>query len=112
MNLRIFTFALLVSGLPLVAHAGSGVLLGKGDFKSALKIDHNGELLVSVKLSKSGKSKIRKLNETSVGSEVQAEIGGVTTHFKLREPIRGNGLEMGPYSAADAAAVVSAINHQ
>jgi len=112
MNLQIFTFALLVSGLPILAHAGDSTAeLNRGDFKSARKVDHNGELVVSVKLSKSGKSKIRKLNETAVGSEIHAEIGGVATHFKLREPIRGDGLEMGPYSAADAAAVVSAINH-
>jgi hypothetical protein len=63
-----------------------------------------------VKLTKSGKSKVRKLNHDSVGQTVHSEIAGVSTDLHLREPIQGNSLEMGPYSSGDAQKVVDAIN--
>jgi signal peptidase I len=64
MNLRQFSMALMISALPLVVSAGSSTIsLNKGDFVSAEKISRNGETLVSVKLSKSGKAKFKKLNQ-------------------------------------------------
>jgi len=69
MNLRQFSMALMISALPLVVSAGSSTIsLNKGDFVSAEKISRNGETLVSVKLSKSGKAKFKKLNETFKGN--------------------------------------------
>lgn len=111
MNLRLFTFALLTSTLPIVASAGAReVSLNRGDFISAKPISKNGETVVSLKLSKSGKAKFRKLNQQQVDKKVHAEIAGVESNFVLREPIRGNSLEMGPYSQEDAEKVVEAIN--
>jgi hypothetical protein len=107
MNTRVFSLALMLS-LPLIARAD--VTLEKGDFTRATKISKDGETVVSAKLSKSGKSKLRKLNAASVGRNVHAEIGGVTSDFRLREPIKGDGIEMGPYPAADAAKVINSIN--
>jgi hypothetical protein len=63
-----------------------------------------------VKLSKSGKAKFKKLNQNAVDEDVHAEIGGVETNFKLRVPITGNQLEMGPYATADADKVIAEIN--
>jgi hypothetical protein len=112
MNLRTFSFVLLASALPLLAAAeAAGVTLDKADFLSARRITRRGEAIVGVKLSKSGKAKLRKLNGSSVNREVRSEIAGVAKEFVLREPIRGDGLEMGPYSVSDADKVVSAINH-
>lgn len=108
MNSKMFSIALLLSALPLFANAG--IVLNKGDFLSAERITKNGEVKVSVKLSKSGKAKFKKLNATAVGENVHAEIGGVITDFKLRVPIQGEGLEMGPYAEGDAAKVVADIN--
>lgn len=63
MNLRLFSIALLVSAFPIFAQAESaGISLNKGDFLSAEKITNDGESVVSVKLSKSGKAKLKKLN--------------------------------------------------
>jgi hypothetical protein len=107
MNTRIFSLALMLS-LPLIAQAD--VTLEKGDFTRATRISKDGETVVSAKLSKSGKSKLRKLNASSVGQNVHADIGGVKSDFRLREPVKGDGIEMGPYPAAEAIKVTSAIN--
>jgi hypothetical protein len=110
MNLRIYTIALLASAIPLFATAQTAISLNPGDFVAAKRIAKNGEEVVSVKLSKSGKAKFRKLNHGSVNKAVHAEIGGVTSDFTLREPIHEDRLEMGPYSMKDAEKVVTAIN--
>lgn len=112
MNLRQFSIALLISALPVFASANSSISFNKGDFISANSISKNGETVLSVKLSKSGKAKVKKLNQTSVDQNIHAEIGGVTSDFKLREPIKGDSLEMGPYSAEDAQKIITEINQQ
>ena len=111
MNLRLFSIAVLVSALPLVVSAESvPVSFNHGDFLSAEQITRNGETLVKVRLSKSGKSKVKKLNESSVGQSVHSEIAGVSSDLKLREPIKGDSLEMGPYSDSDAQKILTDIN--
>lgn len=110
MNLRLFSIALLISALPSLSWADPAISLNKEDFVAAEKISRDGEVIVSVKLSKSGKAKFKKLNRQAVSKEIHAEIAGVSSDFKLREPIKGDGLEMGPYSAGDAQKVVSEIN--
>ena len=113
MNIRLFSVALLVSALPLLTFAeGSTISLNRGDFTAAEKVSRNGETLVSVKLSKSGKAKFKKLNEGSVGKDVHAEIAGVSSDFKVREPIKGDALQMGPYAPDEAAKVISEINQK
>ncbi len=112
MNLRLFSATLLISALPLAASARSALELRPADFTAAKKVSRNGESIVRVKLSKSGKAKIKRLNQNAVGQEVHSEIGGVVTNFTLREPIKGNGLEIGPYSEEDAERVVADINRE
>lgn len=64
MNIRLFTVALLASSLPLAAQAGTKKLsLDKGDFISEDYAMEEGEATVKVKLSKSGKAKLRKLHQ-------------------------------------------------
>ncbi|WP_413290531.1 hypothetical protein [Bdellovibrio sp. HCB337] len=112
MNLRQFSMAILISALPLIVDASASTIsLNKEDFVAAEKISRNGETLVSVKLSKSGKAKFKKLNKLSQGNEVHSEIGGVSTDFKLREPIQGDSLEMGPYSTGEVDKVITEINN-
>lgn len=112
MNLRLFSIALLISALPNLSSAESVISLGKEDFLAAEKISRDGEVLVSFKLSKSGKAKFKKLNHSSINKEVHSEISGVSSDFNLKEPIQGGELEMGPYSANDAEKVISEINRQ
>jgi hypothetical protein len=69
MNLRHFSIALLISALPAMGLDGAGVSLNKGDFLAAETVSRDGETLVRVKLSKSGKAKIKKLNRTAFGGE-------------------------------------------
>ncbi|MGE3682206.1 MAG: hypothetical protein AB7G93_10800 [Bdellovibrionales bacterium] len=64
---------------------------------------------MSVKLSKSGKAKLRKIKEHSAVQEIRVEVGGVSSDFKMREPIAGDEMEMGPYSPEDAQKVISEI---
>ena len=110
MNLRHFTLAILISAFPQLSLAD--VKLDKGDFLAAEQITRDGETLVRVKLSKSGKAKLRKLNQTSVNKEVHSDVGGVAKDFTLRVPIDGDGLEMGPYSATDAQKVIAEVNNK
>lgn len=111
MNIRHFSMALLISSLPLCASA-AGISLEKGDFLSAERAARGEGTIVSVKLSKSGKAKLRKIQQLAHGEKVHSEIGGVANDFRVRGPIRGEGLEMGPYSEREAEAVVRAINRK
>lgn len=111
MNLRQFSIALLVSALPVFLVAKAPELsLNRGDFIAAERKSPNGETIIKVKLSKSGKAKFKKLNESSINKEVHAEIAGVSSDFKLKVPIVGEELEMGPYSSTDADTVITEIN--
>jgi hypothetical protein len=110
MNLRSFSVGILISALPMIAAAANGLALNRGDFLSAERITRNGKTVVSVKLSKSGKAKMRKLNETSVGQKVTTEFGGHSSTIILREPIRGGALEFGPFPAEEAGEIVAGIN--
>lgn len=112
MNLRLFSIALLMSALPSLSGASSAISLNRGDFVAAERVTPEGETVVSVRLSKSGKAKFKKLNEHAAGQNVHAEIAGVVSDFKLRVPIQGDRLEMGPYSADDAQKVISEINRK
>jgi hypothetical protein len=113
MNFRLFSIVLLASALPLTVSAGNRrISFNRGDFVGARRVSRNGEDLVSVKLSKSGKAKLKKLNEESVGEAVHMEVGGVTGDLKLREKILGDRMEMGPFSPGDAQKVVQAIQQE
>jgi hypothetical protein len=63
MNLRQFSIALLVSALPIVASANPSINFDRGDFIAAKRITRDGEEFLKVKLSKSGKAKLKKLGE-------------------------------------------------
>ena len=62
MNKKTFSIALMASALPFLANASSVSSLNKGDFVSSEK-NRNGRTVVSVKLSKSGKAKLRRMNK-------------------------------------------------
>lgn len=111
MNLRQFSIAFLISALPMGAIADPDISLNKGDFIAAESLNRDGESIVSVKLSKSGKAKFKKLNDRKEKVEIKSDIAGVSTHFKMKEPITGDELEMGPYSEADANRVIKEINN-
>jgi hypothetical protein len=109
MNQRLFSMAILISALPLFAAAESqNITLNKGDFLSAERLSRNGETIVSVKLSKSGKAKVKKL-KAEKGS-VHVDLAGVSKDLQMKEPIRGDGLEMGPYGRLEAQKVIAQIN--
>jgi hypothetical protein len=56
--------AVLISAVPYFAQAEeSGIKLNKGDFVSAERVSQDGETVLSVKLSKSGKAKLKKLTK-------------------------------------------------
>jgi hypothetical protein len=63
LNKKTFSVALMASALPLLASASSVSSLGRGDFISSEK-NRNGRTVVSVKLSKSGKAKLRRLQSS------------------------------------------------
>ena len=112
MNKRLYSIALLVSAIPLISSARSNIKFDKGDFIAAEKITKDGESVVSFKLSKSGKAKIKILNEQVDPKEIYSDIGGVSSNLRVREKIIGDDIEMGPYSSEDAQKVISEINEK
>lgn len=112
MNLRLYSIALLISAFPNLANARATITLNRGDFLAAERVTPSGETVVKVQLSKSGKAKFKKLNRQSVNETVHAEIADVKSDFRLREPIKGAALEMGPYSSQDADRIVTVINNK
>ncbi len=62
MNLRQFSIAVLVSALPILATANPSITFDRGDFIAAQKITKEGDTVLKVKLSKSGKAKLKKFS--------------------------------------------------
>jgi hypothetical protein len=112
MNLKLYSIALLISAIPHLALAGAAMNLTKEDFTAAERVSPDGETVIKVKLSKSGRAKLKKWNLKSVDKEVRVEVAGVTSEFKLRQPIQGDGLEMGPYPPEEAERVVAEVNRK
>jgi len=83
MNLRLYSMALLISAIPNFAFAAAQISLTKEDFVAAERLTPDGDTVLKVKLSKSGKAKFKKLNRN---------------------------LEMGPYPDTEADRVVAEIN--
>jgi hypothetical protein len=109
-NLLYFLGTSLVFSVASTALAGEPGKIGVLDFSSAKRLDRQPSVLVSAALSKAGLQKFRELNRTMIGKDVAIEIAGVSSKFKLRESIRGDSLEMGPYSENEAQKVIEAIN--
>ncbi len=61
MNLRLYSIALLISALPTLAFAGTQTVLNEGDFVAAERRTPEGQTVLKLKLSKSGKAKLKKL---------------------------------------------------
>lgn len=69
MNKRLFTIALLISTLPIFSQAQSlGVHFNEGDFKVTPSHSPIDDSDMHLKLSKSGKAKIKKLANLGVSS--------------------------------------------
>ena len=87
MNLRQYSIALLISALPITALAHSqGISLGPGDFVMTDKLLKNGESInedfkpSDFKLSKSGRSKIKKLQTQLPSNAVGVDGDFIAKH--------------------------------
>ena len=66
MNLRLYSIALLISAIPQLSAAESGnVTFNHGDFIAAERSTEGGAKHVQLRLSKSGKAKLKKLRSAS-----------------------------------------------
>ncbi len=111
MNLCTFTIAMLISAMPVTVMAdGKEISFAKEDFISATQITKDGETIVSAKLSKSGKAKLKKINKLAADQTVRTEMGSVQSDFKVRAPLQGEGIQFGPYPESDAQKVIQEIN--
>lgn len=63
MNLRLFSLALMISALPTQPAQAS--VLNHADYKAIENVSDTGEVFVRLKLSKSGKAKLRRLKNQS-----------------------------------------------
>lgn len=63
MNIRHFSMALLISALPVSVSANQARQFNEGDFKVIEKTSDGAEPELKIKLSKSGKAKLKRINE-------------------------------------------------
>ncbi|MEO0337221.1 MAG: hypothetical protein AAF202_12565, partial [Pseudomonadota bacterium] len=66
MNIKQFSVALLISALPLSIQAQNRVEFERQDFKALERLNPEGETVLKVKLSKSGKAKLKKLKQEDI----------------------------------------------
>lgn len=110
MNLRQFSLALLISALPLIGLADHSVDFNEGDFRSATQVTKDGETVLKLKLSKSGKAKIKRLSSMKGEKHMQTDIAGISSRMKLRVPITGEGIQIGPFKQQDAKKILKMLN--
>lgn len=65
MNLRLYSIAFLISALPALTTAGADISWTKEDFTVRERPSPDGETVLKVKLSKSGKAKLKKQERTT-----------------------------------------------
>jgi hypothetical protein len=98
--------------LIVLAANAAPIVLEKSDFAHARQVRKDGAVLVQADLNEQGLAKIKTLNQTSVGKEIETHLGGEVSHLKLRVPISDGQLEAGPFSPDLAKKIVEEINHQ
>ena len=106
MNIKQFSLALLASALPLSAIGQSHVKFSQQDFKAAESVDQNGQTVLKVKLSKSGKAKLKKLQKDDV---FLTDLGGVDKSFEVKAPLKHEQLQIGPYTKSEAKRAVESL---
>lgn len=112
MNFLKHSFVLFVTLFSTAAVFAAGISFDKSDFASVKEGKQNGEIIVLANLSKTGASKVKDLNKTSVGKEIEIHVAGETHILKLREPIKGNEMQFGPFSKDITQKIVSEVNNQ
>lgn len=112
MNLFRTSIVFFLSTIFTIMAFASSLSLTAQDFSSAKEIKRGKEVIVAATLSDQGAAKFQTLNKQEVGNEIDFHVGGETHHFKLRQAIKNNQLEIGPFSASSAAKAVSEINNQ
>lgn len=111
MNKRLFSIVLLISALPLFVMAdGTSVTLNSGDFVSAERTTPVGDTLLKLKLSKSGKAKLRKISKSSGDGEVNVALGDLRSQLKLKGVILDEDIQIGPYNSTEATQVMADVN--
>jgi preprotein translocase subunit SecD len=105
MNIRNYSIALLISALPVSINASQLTEFNHSDFKAVERTHPDGETTLKIKLSKSGKAKVKKYNADHVGEKVKFQFSSTTSELTLREPIRGDSIEIGPFSEDTASAI-------
>lgn len=108
MNIKQFSLAILISALPLSAIGQTEVQFQEQDFKAAERVSDSGETVLKVKLSKSGKAKLKKLKQ---GDLLQTHLAGEMRSFELKAALEGESVEIGPYSEGEAKQAVLEINN-
>ena len=66
--------------------------------------------MVGAHLSKEGLEKIQGYNQTQVGKDIEIHLAGENCVLKLREAIKGDEIEFGPFSDQTAQKIVAQLN--
>jgi hypothetical protein len=83
MNLKQFSIALLISALPLSVMGQARVQFQHQDFKAAERVNEEGQTVLKVKLSKSGKAKLKRLKQNDV---METELCGSSQRLCHKSP--------------------------
>jgi hypothetical protein len=106
MNLKQFSIALLISALPLSVMGQARVQFQHQDFKAAERVNEEGQTVLKVKLSKSGKAKLKRLKQNDV---METELAGARKDFVIKAPIQGESVEIGPFTQKEAVKVLGSF---
>lgn len=100
----LIAFLLAVTG----SSAMATVVLLKRDFQSARVVrTQDGRVLIHARMTAAARAKVSAENET-----VTLDVAGDRRTLKLRGPIRGADVEIGPYSREVADRIVYEINRR
>ncbi len=98
MNFRLYSIAFLFSVLPIISSATNELKFNRGDFVGTERKTSDGDTVLKVRLSKSGKAKIKKLNKEEVFKKIDLKVDGGSSALQIKELFSGSEIEVGTRS--------------
>jgi hypothetical protein len=109
MNLKSLIIATVLSSQAQVMAKDIDPILRSSDFTHAEEIAKQGASIVRLNLTQTGIDKIEQLSKVHVKDKITFEVNGKFFAFKLREPFKGDSIEVGPYSHKAAQKMVDEL---
>lgn len=112
MNLRSLIIATLIStsshSNSIMAHEVDPILRSS-DFTHAEKINRHGSSVLRLNLTQTGIDKIEILKKIEARKKLTFEVNGKFFAFKVRDLVREDQIEVGPFSHKEAVKIAEAL---